>query len=206
MSATANLPALHPAHLGALRSFFVRHDAYGIWRPGQEKGKTEMGAITQDLLASHLEGIVRVGAHSTDRDDRVLWLVIDLDGLSVAAVLDIMAAGSKAGVPLAVEASKGAGRFHLWAFFAEGVPAWKARSLGRALVDRAGWGRHNIEIFPKQESLAETKKGLGNFVWLPWNGQDFPSGKTVFLDFSRNQWPPYADQVGYLMTVGRIPV
>ncbi len=206
MTATPILPALHPAQPRALWTFFVREDAYGLWIPGEPKGKTEMGAVTQNLLENHLKGTVRVGAHSTGQDDRARWLVIDLDGLSVAAVLDIIAASAKHGVPLAVEASKRAGRFHLWAFFTEPVPAWKARALGWALVESAGWGRHNIEIFPKQDSLVETEKGIGNFVWLPWNGQDLPSGRTAFLDLSRDQWLPYDDQAGYLMSVRRIAV
>jgi len=192
--------------IGALQSFFVREDAYGLWMPGVPKGKTEMGAITQDLLGNHLKGTVRVGAHSTDRYDRAQWMVIDLDAVPVVAVLDIMGAAAKHGVSLSVEASRTAGRFHLWSLFAERVPAWKARALGQGLLTAAGWGNRGIEVFPKQDSLATTEKGMGNFVWLPWNGADLPQGRTAFLDLNREHWPPYADQVGFLMSAPRIPV
>jgi hypothetical protein len=192
--------------LEALWSFFVRGDVYGLWTPGKATGETVKGPVTADLLERHLRGSVRVGAHSTDSHDRVRWFVIDLDGVSVAAVLDIMAAAAMHGVSLAVEASKTAGRFHLWGFFAALVPAWKARALGQGLLLAAGWGHRNIEVFPKQDSLATTEQGLGNFVWLPWHGADLPQSRTAFLDLKREQWPPHADQAGYLMRVERIPV
>ncbi len=187
-----------------LETFFPRRDVYGVWTRGTLGVRTVTAPVTEQLLETHLSGSARIGAHSTDQNDRARWVVIDLDGFSVVAVLDIVAVAARHGIRLAVEASKRMGRYHLWAFFAELVPAWKARVLGCALVQEAGWGRHNIEVFPKQDTLTETEKGLGNFVWLPWNGQDLPYGRTAFLDLTRNQWPPYANQVDYLMGIRRI--
>lgn len=186
------------------KTFFVREDAYGFCAPEWLKGRTKMGRVTAALLRKHLGGADRVGAHSTDENHQTRWLVIDIDGVSVAAAVDILAVASKQGVPIAVEASKSLGRFHLWVFFDQLVPAWKARALGRALVTAAGWGQHPIEVFPKQDYLSETAKGLGNYVWLPWYGQSLPLGRTAFLDVTQNQWPPYTDQVSYLKRVERI--
>jgi hypothetical protein len=155
-------------------------------------------------LRDHLNGGIRLGAHSTNENDYSKWLVIDLDGVSVAAVLDILATASKQGIPLAVEASKTRGRYHLWGFFSKLVPAWKARALGLRLVDVAGWGQHPIEVFPKQDSVAETPRGLGNFVWLPWHGESLRTDRTAFLDVHREQWPPFPDQVDYVKRVERM--
>lgn len=165
-----------------------------------------MGQVSQALLDSHLAGTARVGAHSTNRRDEAKWFVIDLDGLSVVAVQDIIAVSKRETVPVAVEASKSPGRFHIWGFFADLVPAWKGRALGRALVKAAGWDNRGIEIFPKQDSLMGTDKQLGNFLWLPWHGVDLPRGRTAFLDTTKEQWHPFPDQVGYLMALERIPL
>ena len=203
------IPSLIPSLLRgdgvrALQGFFVRDDAYGLWRPGDAKGHTVRRAVTVDLLERHVAGEVRVGAHTTDRHHRARWMVIDVDKGSGTAVLDIMAVAARCGAPVAVEASKTGGRFHLWVFFAEAVPAWKARALGHGLLRTAGWGNHGIEVFPKQDTVEETDKGLGNFVWLPWCGANVAAGRTVFVDVRRDQWPPHADQIAYLSALPRV--
>ncbi len=165
---------------------------------GQHDGKrafTVKSTPTPFVVRQHLQGRSRLGLYPLDAEGRVSWAVLDLDDAGVSAVEEITRAAQKWGLRLAVERSKSKG-WHLWLFFSEAVPAAKARAALRGIVHAAGWGEWNFEIFPKQSQL----KGdaFGNYLFMPWNGESVKEGRTVFVDTTKNQWPPVPDQAGYV--------
>lgn len=157
--------------------------------------------LSEYAVRQHLAGKARLGLYLLTPEGRCHWAAIDLDGVSRAAVLDLTAQASAWGVDVPVEKSKSKG-WHLYVFFAEWVPAAKARALLRGLIATAGWDAHRIELFPKQDTPGAD--GKGNVLYMPWHGGSVAEGRCLFVNIADDQWPPYPDQAAYLASVPRL--
>ena len=74
-------------------------------------------------------------------------------------------------IPYAIERSRSGKGAHVWIFFEDVIPAYKARRLGNSILtealNRSGRMSFNSydRFFPNQDYLSEC--GLGNLVALP---------------------------------------
>ncbi len=183
-----------------LALFPGRTDCYGF-APTKGKCLTKRGQLTVVQAKAHLAGTVRIGRHLLLPDGTCHAVVIDSDDQGGSPVLEICALLTRDRLRFAVERSKSKG-WHVWIFFAAPVPAWKARAVAQAIVSEAGWSR--TEVFPKQSALGED--GVGNYIFLPWHGESMKDQRTVFVDLSKEQWPPFPDQAAYLESIQQTAV
>ena len=133
--------------------------------------------------------------HNADREP-----LIDVKGLyEVCQVQEI---------PCYVLRSKSGQGFHVYIFFNEPIPAWKARAVCFAMLQEAQVIGDNIELltfdrlFPNQDRL--TGKEFGNLIALPYQGQAVKEGHTLLLDPETGFSEPYQDQYNVLANIQRI--
>ena len=118
------------------------------------------------------------------------------------------------GISCYAERSKSGSGYHVYAFFKEPVPAWKARAVFFDLLKDAQVINSELcedkvtlssfdRLFPNQDSLSGLKP-LGNLIALPLQGESVESGNTVFLDPNTGFTEPYADQVVALRAVIKV--
>lgn len=145
-------------------------------------------------------GHYRIGSYAIHPDtNRVKWLCIDVDGGTghgnavadpESAARRIQSSFMDKGAPAYLEKSGGGHGWHVWVFFAEPVPAVKARQLAWWLVPKDipltdgaladPLKNRGIEIFPKQNSVGHG--GFGNLVWLPWWHGAAPGGNQFYRE------------------------
>lgn len=169
----ANRP---PAYVSAFRALFDgRRDAYGA---GDVCIRED---VTDRVIGDHLEGRRRIGIYPVAGPDRnrVRFGCVDLqvDDWPLAHALAEQLRGTY-GITAHLERSRGGG-WHVWTFFASWVLAWKVRALlHRAIADLGDRVRHPVEVFPRDDRLAEG--AYGSYVNLPLFGGDVEAGRTCF--------------------------
>jgi hypothetical protein len=178
----------------------------GGWRRGRSAPPSYL-PLTQDVIAAHLQGEIRIGLYPMVAGDRTHWLAADFDG--EAAVLDALAyikAARAAGAPAALEISRSGVGAHVWIFFTEPIAAGVARQLGMAFIREAIAirGRMGLQcydrLFPSQDTLPGN--GPGNQIAAPLQGESRKLGATVFLDLATLE--PFEDQWYCLSTLDRV--
>ena len=108
-------------------------------------------------------------------------------------------------IPYAIERSRSGNGAHVWIFFAESLPAFKARRLGNAILTEAmnRDGRMSFNsydrFFPNQDRMPEG--GFGNLVALPLQGQARKNLNSVFVD---DDFLAYKDQWSFLYNIRNI--
>ena len=121
------------------------------------------------------------------------------DALSVSDI------ARNAGFQIAIERSYSGDGAHLWLFFSEDVPAWKARKLAFSFLDKACEISKTVSlksydrVFPSQDKIE--KDGLGNLILMPLllSAASRPEPKgTVFVD---NDFNTFADQLAFLSSL-----
>lgn len=188
-----------------LRLFFVRGDAFGLQT--QDGAITDKGIVTPELIARHLSGESRIGAHTTNTKNLCLWGAIDIDHDKEELTDDereslqqlgprLVEIGEVLGLPLVLEISK-SGAWHVFLFSASLVSASCLRRVLRLLLKEASLpigdvkqgGPHNaVEIFPGQNEIGD---GYGNWVYLPYfNLAEHGRSAVVALSADRSNWIP----------------
>ena len=167
--------------------FGGRRDVYGVLRAD---GSVECVRRPRTLrtIAAHLTGEQSIAVYPVCDDNTCAWACADLDcrdapenARGVAEALQTVLA--EANVQAWIEKSKSKG-YHVWVFFDGPVPASLARALIYATLNVAniprGIGKAvSIEIFPKQEKLAEGQ--IGNCLNIPYFAPDVTEGKRIVL-------------------------
>ena len=109
-------------------------------------------------------------------------------------------------IPVSIERSQSGNGAHVWFFFAQSVPAKKAREFGSALLTAAMNRRHELtlssfdRLFPNQDNLPTG--GFGNLIALPLQKTARQHGNSEFVDES---FRSYEDQWAYLASIKKIP-
>ncbi len=104
-----------------------------------------------------------------------------------------------------LEISRSGHGLHIWFFFEEAIPSREARLFGKKLLELAMQESMQLSfdsfdrMFPNQDVLP--KGGFGNLIALPFQGEAYHQGRTVFVD---EQFQPYEDQWRYLQEIQRV--
>lgn len=165
---------------------------------GEEVAPADVTLLVKDDRRTET-GHFRVGTYSPAPDGTTRFAVLDFDtGPGKSTPLDnastevrkSVALAKKLKIPVYIEQSGGGHGFHLWVVFEAPVSAKVARAVALRLAPAdaklVGGAQADpkknlgIEVFPKQETLAED--GVGHAVWLPhWNRATFPANEFVQL-------------------------
>lgn len=187
------------------RSLFSgRDDAYGLETPQGSIAIRE--PLTDSIFLNHINGSKRIGTYPILQGDLVKWAVIDIDEEKDLPKDEAVKKSKEEATKLYVtclennlfcylEKSKARG-FHIWIFLDQPLPAMKIRTALLKILKNVNL---DCEIFPKQETLT-SDNGLGNFVYLPINGESKKEGRTLFLNA---QFNPYEDQWEHLSKIHR---
>jgi superfamily II DNA or RNA helicase len=160
-------------------------------------------ALTVDDISAHLTGGDAkakdvIGLYAIRADNTCFFLCADFDDKNCEHGYqnDVRAYVSVCkdwGIHSLVERSRSGNGAHVWIFFAEAVPAGKARRLGDAILtesmnrDAQMSFKSYDRFFPNQDFLPAG--GFGNLVALPLQGRARRKGNSVFVDTDFQAYP-----------------
>jgi hypothetical protein len=159
--------------------FSGRTDAYGTG-----EGRWVKKPVTDAHYEAHLRGFGKGLGIAPLRDDGTInFAAIDLDEPDFHAALEMQ---EYLPGPSFIERSR-SGNAHVWVFFSEPVLAWPVRGILKEATIAAG--KSSVEVFPKQDKLfpelrTEFRPELGNYINLPFHGDDRPILMNDFEEFS----------------------
>ena len=180
--------------------FMGLRNVYGTYDTKTGKVRQVKEPVTEKVIRAHLTGRQSYGVYLlTGKKTGALAVDFDHDDLSVP--IAYVAGARRYDMSAYIERSKSKG-YHVWIFFEqEGVVARKARLVAAKIL--ADMGKQGIEVFPKQDELANGIS-YGNFINAPLFGALVPKGRTVFVD-PVDPTKPYPDQWELLQRVQRVP-
>ena len=168
--------------------------------------KRSFQTLTDSVLKSHFRGETAIGIFPMHLDDSCYFLVLDFDeGDWKEAGLTIRRIARERKMEAHLEISRSGHGLHIWFFFEEAIPSREARLFGKKLLELAMQESMQLSfdsfdrMFPNQDVLP--KGGFGNLIALPFQGEAYHQGRTVFVD---EQFQPYEDQWRYLQEIQRV--
>ena len=175
----------------------------------------DFAPLTSQDVYRHLEGKDEnccdvVGLYAIMPDNNCSFLCTDFDDKSCKHgykddVLAFVGVCRDWQIPYAIERSRSGNGAHVWIFFEEPLPAFKARRLGNAILTEAmnHDGRMSLNsydrFFPNQDRMPEG--GFGNLVALPLQGQARKNLNSVFVD---DDFLAYKDQWTFLYNIKKL--
>ena len=175
----------------------------------------DFAPLTSQDVYRHLEGKDEnccdvVGLYAIMPDNNCSFLCTDFDDKSCKHgykddVLAFVGVCRDWQIPYAIERSRSGNGAHVWIFFEEPLPAFKARRLGNAILtesmNRDGRMSFNSydRFFPNQDRMPEG--GFGNLVALPLQGRARKNLNTVFVD---DDFLAYKDQWTFLYNIKKL--
>ena len=194
------------------------------WRRGVCDKKTykcaecpnrDFAPLTSQDVYRHLEGKDEnccdvVGLYAIMPDNNCSFLCTDFDDKNCKHgykddVLAFVGVCRDWQIPYAIERSRSGNGAHVWIFFEDPLPAFKARRLGNAILTEAmnHDGRMSLNsydrLFPNQDRMPEG--GFGNLVALPLQGQARKNLNSVFVD---DDFLAYKDQWTFLYNIKKL--
>lgn len=168
--------------------------------------KRSFQTLTNSVLKSHFRGEAAIGIFPMHLDDSCHFLVLDFDeGDWKEAGLTIRRIARERQMEAHLEISRSGYGLHIWFFFEEAILSRKARLFGKKLLELAMQESMQLSfdsfdgMFPNQDVLP--KGGFDNLISLPFQGEAYHQGRTVFVD---EHFQPYEDQWRYLQEIQRI--
>ncbi|CIY32085.1 DNA or RNA helicases of superfamily II [Streptococcus pneumoniae] len=168
--------------------------------------KRSFQTLTDSVLKSHFRGETAIGIFPMHLDDSCYFLVLDFDeGDWKEAGLTIRRIARERQMEAHLEISRSGHGLHIWFFFEEAIPSREARLFGKKLLELAMQESMQLSfdsfdrMFPNQDVLP--KGGFGNLIALPFQGDAYHQGRTVFVD---EHFQPYEDQWRYLQEIQRV--
>ena len=174
----------------------------------------QFSPLTYQDIYRHLEGKDEnccdvVGLYAIMLDNNCAFLCTDFDDKSCKHgykddVLAFVGICKEWGIPYGIERSRSGNGAHVWIFFEEPIPAFKARRLGNAILTEAmnRDGRMSFSsydrFFPNQDQVPNG--GFGNLVALPLQGQARKRQNSVFVD---EDFLAYKDQWAFLYHINK---
>lgn len=166
--------------------------------------------ICRHLIGDDANGCDVVGVYAIMPDNNCAFLCTDFDDKSCEHgykedVLNFVGVCKDWCVPYSIERSRSGNGAHVWIFFENVIPAYKARRLGNAILTEAmnRDGKMSFKsydrFFPNQDRMPEG--GFGNLVALPLQGKARKNANSVFVDDS---FLAYWDQWAYLAQVKKL--
>ena len=141
-------------------TFIPRYDMFPVQRPDGSY-VTLKRKLSLDLIISHLQGFVTLGAYALDAESQAGWICLDADTPDQwQRTWDLAEALHSQNVVPYLESSRRGG--HLWLFL-DSLPGAEARRFGHRL--QAEYHLTDVELYPKQDEL---KTGPGSLVRLPF--------------------------------------
>lgn len=160
-----------------MRLFGGMSSAYGTYRVSDSgkkgvkntgRAQTHREPLTIAQWRNHLAGKIGLGVIPIREDNTVVWGCLDIDEYH----LDLQKLAKKINelkLPLLVCRTKSGGA-HVFAFFAEPVPAAACQDMLKEVASTLGFG--GCEIFPKQTEVLLERGDLGNWLNMPYFGAE----------------------------------
>jgi len=161
-------------------------------------------SLTDEVILSHLSGDQTIGVYPLFPDNTTSILVIDFDGPNwLILIQKVVTITSASNLCCSIERSKSGNGGHIWFFFTERIPGFKARQFGKLLLQQSGITNRKTfdRMFPSQDE--HTGKGYGNLICLPLQGKCVVEGNTIFIS---PDGEPIPDQWDYLRTIKKLSI
>ena len=166
--------------------------------------------ICNHLIGNDENGCDVVGIYAIMPDNNCAFLCTDFDDKSCKHgykddVLAFVRVCREWNIPYSIERSRSGNGAHVWIFFYDVIPAYKARRLGNVILTEAMSrdGRMAFDsydrFFPNQDRMPDG--GFGNLVALPLQGKARKELNSVFVD---DEFLAFRDQWAYLAQVQKV--
>lgn len=187
-------------------------------KPIPVRSRTVVKPLTVETIRRHFQAFDArdlIGIHSTSSDDTCRWIEIDIDqhqeNATEVAKRNAIAALAwyrrllDFGFQPLLWHSNGHGGFRLNVRFSQPLPATEAYSFGHWLV--RDWREFGLpgagpDVFPKQRSIKNTEKQLGNVVRLP--GRHHKHGVYPVV-FNGDRWLRDEEAIAFILQLGSQP-